>query len=241
MYTEQLYSAHQVLKPEYKRFKVQILRCDMPTWRSYIIDTYPSNQPSNQYYTLAWEAKPSLNLVILTYTSNPIAFHASRSPVYTSQNSLTLTLDNASNSSLNIVLSLHNFFKRSLWLPLLAYFIKCRFTFLWFKHHSRSRESTLILRRYLASVAALWSAHPWSFWRSRTGKGTSGRECSWVIMEVGRAGRCIVPGRRISTLPELRRGILTGIVNSGTLSSLVASSGIIGVEGRGLAIKWRTL
>ena len=32
VYTEQLYSAHQVLKPEYKRFKVQILRCDMPTF-----------------------------------------------------------------------------------------------------------------------------------------------------------------------------------------------------------------
>ena len=181
------------------------------------------------------ERPQSLNLV---YTSNPIAFHASRSPVFTSQNSLTLTLDNASNSSLNIVLSLHNSFKCSLLLPLLTYFSKCRFTFLQSKHHSKSRESTPILRRYLASVAALWSAHPWSFWRRRTGKGIRGRERSCVIMEVGRAGRCIIPGRRISTLLEELRGILTGIVNSGTLSSLVvASLEITAVEGWGLAIK----
>jgi hypothetical protein len=57
-------------------------------------------------------------------------------------------------------------------------------------------------------------------------------------MEVGRAGRCITPGRRISTLLEKWRGILTGIVNSGMLSSsLVASREITAVEGRGLAIK----
>ena len=183
------------------------------------------------------------------HTSNPIALHASRSPVYTSQNSLTLTLDNLSNSSLNIVLSLHNSFKRS-FRP--TYFSKYRFTFLGLKHHSRSFESTPILRRYLGSVEALWSAHPWSFWRRRTGKGTSGKECSCVIMEVGRAGRCIIPGRRISTLLERWRGIRTGIVNSGEMLSsssssssslvvVVASREITAVEGRGLAIKWRTL
>ena len=219
--------------------------------RSYTIHKY---SPTNRYYQFKERPSQVSHLLIPSrHTSNPIAFHASRSPVYTSQNSLTLTLDNASNSSLNIVLSLHTLFKkRSFTLPLppfLTFLLsKCRFTVFELKHHSRSRESSPILRRYLASVAALWSAHPWSFWRRRTGKGTSGKECSCVIMEVGRAGRCIIPGRRISTLLEDWRGILMGIGNSGAMllsssssSSLVATREITVVEGRGLAIKWRTL
>ena len=56
-------------------------------------------------------------------------------------------------------------------------------------------------------------------------------------MDVGRAGRCITPGRRISTLLELLRGILTGIVNSGETLSLLVAREMTAVEGRGLAIK----
>ena len=66
-------------------------------------------------------------------------------------------------------------------------------------------------------------------------------------MQVGSAGRCIIPGRRISTLLEEWRGILIGTVNSGTLLlSLSSSSSLVvvplgeiiaGEVGRGLAIK----
>ena len=67
-------------------------------------------------------------------------------------------------------------------------------------------------------------------------------------MPVGSAGRCIIPGRRISTLLEEWRGMLIGTVNSGTLLlslSLSSSSLVVvplgeiiaGEVGRGLAIK----